>query len=47
MKAAEVSKEASARNMTIREILLEKEYLKEEEIDKILDLYKMTEGGIL
>ncbi len=47
LKAAEVSKEAMARNVSIKQVVLEKGYLKEEEIDKILDVGKMTQGGIM
>ncbi len=47
LKAAEVSKEAMARNVPIKQIVLEKGYMNEEEIDKVLDVKKMTEGGIM
>jgi fumarate hydratase class II len=47
LKAAEVSKEAMARNVSIKQVVLEKGYLKEEELDKILDVAKMTRGGIM
>jgi fumarate hydratase class II len=46
LKAAEVSKEAMARNVTIRQVVLEKGYLTAEQLDKILDVRAMTEGGI-
>jgi len=46
LKAAEVSKEAMARNVTIRQVVLEKGYLTTEQLDKILDVRAMTEGGI-
>ena len=46
-KALEVAKEAMASGRTIREVVLEKGYLSEEEVDKLLDARKMTEGGIL
>jgi fumarate hydratase class II len=46
LKAAEVSKEAMARNVSIRQVVLEKGYLTAEELDKILDVRAMTEGGI-
>jgi fumarate hydratase class II len=47
LKGAEVAKEAMASGRTIREVVLEKGYLTEEEVDKLLDARKMTEGGIL
>ncbi len=47
LKAAEVSKEAMARNVPIRQVVLEKGYLTPEQLDKILDVRAMTEGGIM
>ncbi len=47
LKAAEVAKEAMARNVPIRQVVLEKGYLTEEQLDKILDVRSMTEGGIM
>jgi fumarate hydratase class II len=47
LKAAEVSKEAMARNVPIRQVVLEKGYLSPEQLDKILDVRAMTEGGIM
>ncbi len=47
LKAAEVSKEAMARNVPIRQVVLEKGYLTAEQLDKILDVRTMTEGGIM
>jgi len=47
LKAAEVSKEAMARNVLIRQVVLEKGYLTAEQLDRILDVRAMTEGGIL
>jgi fumarate hydratase class II len=47
LKAAEVSKEAMARNVPIRQVVLEKGYLTPEQLDKILDVRVMTEGGIM
>ncbi len=47
LKAAEVSKEAMARNVPIRQVVLEKGYLTPEQLDKALDVRKMTEGGIM
>lgn len=46
LKGAEVAKEAMASHRTVREVVLEKGYLTEEEADRILDVYKLTEGGI-
>jgi len=46
LKGAEVAKEAMAANRTIRDIVVEKGYLTEEEAGRILDAHKMTEGGI-
>jgi fumarate hydratase class II len=43
---AEVAKEAMARNVPIRPVVLEKGYLTAEDLDKILDVRAMTEGGI-
>ena len=47
LKAAEVSKEAMVRNVPIRQVVLEKGYLTAEQLDKILDVRAMTEGGIM
>lgn len=47
LKAAQVSKEAMARNVPIRQVVLEKGYLTPEQLDKILDVRAMTEGGIM
>jgi fumarate hydratase, class II len=46
LKGAEVAKEAMASNRTIKEVVIEKGYLTVEEVDRILDAAKMTEGGI-
>ena len=46
-KGAEVAKEAMDSGRTIREVVLEKGYLSEDEVDKLLDARQMTEGGIL
>ncbi len=40
-KAAEVAKEAVAKNVTIKEILVEKELIPESEIDELLDVEKL------
>lgn len=45
-KAAEVAKEALLTGVPIRKLLLDKGYVKEEDIDKIMDLKAMTEPGI-
>lgn len=46
-RGAEVAKEAHASGRTIREVVLEKGLMDEEELDQVLDLKRMTEGGIL
>ncbi len=46
-KAAQVAQEAMARRVPIRQVVLEKRYLTAEQLDHILDLAAMTEGGIL
>ena len=45
-KGAEVAKEAMAGNRTIKDVVVEKGYLTEEEAGRILDARRMTEGGI-
>lgn len=45
-KGAEVAKEAYASGRTIREVVLDKGLLDAEELDRILDLRRMTEGGV-
>ncbi len=47
LKGAEVAKEALASGRTIREVVLEKGYLTEEQVDALLDPRRMAEGGIL
>ncbi len=47
LKAAEVAKEAMARNVPIRQVVIEKGYLTAEQLDQILDVRAMTEGGIM
>jgi fumarate hydratase class II len=42
-----VAKEAFATGRTVREVVLEKGLMTEEEIDQALDLKRMTEGGVL
>ncbi|MFB6082320.1 MAG: class II fumarate hydratase [Halanaeroarchaeum sp.] len=46
-KASEVAKEALKSGKTIREVVLEKGYLTEEEAEEVLGPAKMTERGIL
>jgi fumarate hydratase class II len=46
LKGAEVAKEAMATGRTIREVVVEKGYLSDEEAVRLLDARKMTEGGI-
>ena len=45
-KAAEVAKEAHARNKTIRQVALEKKLASPEQLEKVLDPRSMTEPGI-
>lgn len=47
LKGAEVAKEAMNSGRTIREVVLEKGYLSEDQVDDLLDARKMTDGGIL
>ena len=46
LKGAEVAKEAMATNRTVREVVVEKGYLAVEDADRLLDVRKLTEGGI-
>ncbi|MBI2845511.1 MAG: aspartate ammonia-lyase [Chloroflexi bacterium] len=46
-KGAEVVKEAMATGKTIRQVVLEKGLVEEKELDKILDVRRMTEPGII
>jgi fumarate hydratase, class II len=46
LNGAAVAKEAMATGKTIKEVVVEKGLLPAEEIDQLLDVYKMTEGGI-
>lgn len=43
---ASVAKEAFASGRTVREVVLQRGLLSEEELDEILDLQRMTEGGL-
>lgn len=45
-KAAEIAKEYLKSGKSIRELLLEKGWLSAEQLDKILDIRKMTEPGV-
>jgi aspartate ammonia-lyase len=45
-KAADLAKEAYAERKTIREVVLEKGLMGEEELDKVLDARPMTEPGV-
>ncbi|EMA44760.1 class II fumarate hydratase [Halococcus saccharolyticus] len=45
-KASEVAKEALKEDKTVREVVVEKEYLDAEEADDVLDARAMTERGI-
>jgi aspartate ammonia-lyase len=45
-KAAEVAKEALARGVPLREIVLEKKLLTEKQLDEVLDPYAMTTPGV-
>ena len=46
-RAAALAKEAMASGRTVREVALEKKVLPREELDAILDPWRMTEGGIV
>ncbi|MCL4504992.1 MAG: aspartate ammonia-lyase [Chloroflexi bacterium] len=46
LNGAAIAKEAMATNRTIKEVVVEKGLLSAEEADKLLDVRKMTEGGI-
>ena len=45
--AAASAKEAMASNRTVREIALERKVLPREELDAVLDPWRMTEGGVV
>jgi fumarate hydratase class II len=47
LKAAEVSKAATTRNVPIRQVVLEMGYMTAAELDRALDVRAMTEGGII
>jgi fumarate hydratase class II len=46
LAAAEVAKEALARGVSLRQVVLEKGYLSREQLDQVLDPLKMTEPGM-
>ncbi len=46
LKGAEVAKEAMTSNRTVREVVIEKGYLGGEDLDQLLNVYNLTEGGI-
>ncbi|HNS50831.1 MAG TPA: aspartate ammonia-lyase [Anaerolineae bacterium] len=46
LKGAEVAKEAMATNRSVRDVVVERGYLTNEEAERILDARRMTEGGI-
>ncbi len=45
-RGAEVAKEAMTSNRTVREVVIEKGYLDEAEVDRLLDVRALTDGGI-
>lgn len=47
LNGAAVAKESLATGKTIREVVVEKNLLSGDEVDKLLDTYAMTEGGIM
>jgi fumarate hydratase class II len=46
LNGAAVAKESMATGKTIKEVVVEKGLLPAEEVDKLLDVYSLTEGGI-
>ena len=46
-KAADIAKEALKTNKSVRELILEKNLLDEEQLNTVLNPYTMTEPGIL
>ncbi len=44
--AARVFKKALAEDKSVREVILEDGLLEADELDKVLDLLRMTEGGL-
>jgi aspartate ammonia-lyase len=45
-EAAKLAKEAVARNVTVRQLVIDKGILKGKELDEVLDLFAMTEIGV-
>ena len=45
-EAAKLAKEAVAKNVTVRQLVMEKGLLKGKELDEVLDLRAMTELGV-
>jgi fumarate hydratase class II len=45
-EAAKLAKEAVAKNVTVRQLVIEKGLLKGKELDEVLDLRAMTELGV-
>jgi fumarate hydratase class II len=45
-RAAEVAKEAAGEGRSVREVVLRRGLIPEEEIDEALDVRRMTEGGL-
>ncbi len=46
-EAAAVAKEAFASNRGVRDVVLERQLMEADRLDEVLDLARMTEGGIL
>ena len=44
--AAQLAKEAVAKNVTVRQLVMEKGVLKGKDLDEVLDLLAMTELGV-
>ncbi|MGD2121304.1 MAG: class II fumarate hydratase [Gemmatimonadota bacterium] len=44
--ASEVAKEAAREGVTVREVVLRRDLMSEEELDELLDIRGMTEGGL-
>lgn len=47
LKGAEVAKKCLAEGKSVRQVVLELGYMNAEDLDKALDAYRMTEGGIV
>jgi aspartate ammonia-lyase len=45
-EAAKLAKEAVAKNLTVRQLVMDKGILKGKELDEVLDLVAMTEIGV-